>query len=551
MAQSSGLFLILHVAGAVALLLWAVRLIRTGVERAFARQLRGWLRGSARSRFLAAATGAMSAIALQSSTAVALLISGFVGAGSVGAATGIAIMLGADLGSAVVASVLLSGADLLVPALLLFGVVLFLRGPTARVRQIGRILIGLALVFVSLDLIRDATAPLGESTGVTAVLTALTSDLPLAFILGAAVAWAMHSSVAAILFYVTLAAQGVLPPAAAMAMILGANAGGALIAVVLTLAAPPEVRRVTTANLVMRASAAAFATFLLSRLEGPLPGAGAQITAQLIGVHIGFNVALALLFLPLIGPAERLATLLHPLAPAGGRATGPRTALDNAALDRPEQALALARREVLRIGETVEAMLRTARDLFQNWDETAAANLQANEAFVAERHHDVKLFLASLSRRCKDEPVEQAAQDLARIAVDFETASDAISGNLRVIANRLHAEGLRFSDAGQAELSDFHNRVLVNAQLALDVLMTGDPDTAHGLMAKKDAMRGLENELQHSHLARLRDGRPESLETSAIHQETLRSLKLVNTSFSMVAYPLLHQAGRLLTSRLT
>ena len=223
---------LLQIAGAAALLIWAVRLVRTGVERGFAAPLRFWLRHSAKNRLLAAATGMGAAVFLQSSTAVAVLVSNFVAKGGLATAVGLAILLGADVGSAVVTQLLMVRQPILIPILLLIGVTIFQRASGSN-RQVGRILIGLALIFVSLDMIRVATGPLVDNPATQTVMAYLGRDLLTAFALGAGFAWIVHSSVAAVLLFVTLAAQAVLPVSAAVAMILGANLGGAFIAYVL------------------------------------------------------------------------------------------------------------------------------------------------------------------------------------------------------------------------------------------------------------------------------------------------------------------------------
>ncbi|MCI5087092.1 MAG: Na/Pi symporter, partial [Rhodovulum sp.] len=186
----------LHIAGAAALLIWSVRLLRTGVERAYAIQLRAFLRRSNSSRLQAMVSGIFAALCLQSATAVAVLLSNFAVKGGVGLLAGMAILLGADVGSAVVSQVLLLRQDFLVPLLLLVGVILFLRSSRNEIRQLGRILIGIALIFVSLDMIRAATDPLIDSPATISVMRYLGADVLTSFVIGAFFAWAVHSSVA-------------------------------------------------------------------------------------------------------------------------------------------------------------------------------------------------------------------------------------------------------------------------------------------------------------------------------------------------------------------
>ncbi|MBT8455741.1 MAG: Na/Pi symporter, partial [Alphaproteobacteria bacterium] len=221
--DNSPTLVVLNLAAAAALLIWAVRLVRTGFERAFGGQLRQWLKRSTSNRISAATTGAAASMLLQSSTAVAMLLAGFMSAGAISSAAGLAIMLGADLGSAIVVQIVTSPISALTPLLLVLGVVFFLRSTRRSLRQVGRILIGLALIFLSLDLIREASAPLAQSDAAKSTMAYLSGDVFTAFLLAALFAWLVHSSVAAVLLFATLAAQGVLPLEAAVAMVLGAN----------------------------------------------------------------------------------------------------------------------------------------------------------------------------------------------------------------------------------------------------------------------------------------------------------------------------------------
>ena len=541
---------IIQIAGAAALLIWSVRLVRTGVERAFVVQLRLWLRRSARSRLLAAATGLASAMLLQSATAVAVLVTGFVSGGSVAGAVGLAILLGADIGSALVAKVLLVRMIWLEPLLLLVGVALFLRSPQQRLRQTGRILIGLALIFLSLDMIRNATAPLVDSAGAATVMQYLGRDVMTAFLIGAVFAWVVHSSVAAVLLFVTLVAQGLLPQSAAVAMVLGANLGGSMIAYLLTYSEPIEARRMIVSNLVLRGGGAALALMSLTLAEPSLAWLGATDAQVVINLHLFFNVLVALIALPILGPVMSLAATLMVKRTDLAASAGMLSALDPSALKVPERALSCAAREIIRMGETTETMLRSVETLYQKWNEDVAAMIVARSQALQTMHFELKLYLATLNRTELDQAAASRSMHLSTVAVNLEGASDMIARNMVDMARRLEAEGLAFSDQGKAEISDFHDRVLANAQLSLNVMMTQNPAEARELVAQKEAVRAIEQNLQLKHLERLREGRVESIETSNIHQETLRALKHVNTAFSMVAHPILLETGDLLQSRL-
>ena len=500
---------------------------------------------------MAAATGTGAAILLQSSTAVAIMVSNFVSKGSIPTFIGLAILLGADVGSAIVAQLLLLRQTFLIPLLLVIGVGLFLRSTNGKSRQIGRILIGLSLIFVSLDMIRSAAEPLIDSPGTLAVMQYLGTDAMTAFAIGAFFAWAIHSSVAAVLLFVTLVAQGLLPAEGAAAMVLGANLGGAFIAFVLTLSAPVPARQMVIANLVLRGGGAALVLFGLSWVESPLALLGNSEAQQIINLHLAFNLSLALITMPFLGPIARLAEKLLPNRPDPLAALDKATVLDTAAPDKPERALIVAQREILHIGEMIETTLRAAGTLYHNWDVSTAQAIAQKHEQVRARHQTLKLFLARLNSKELDEEISQKSHDLANIAANLEAASDGIARNLTDLARRLNAEGVSFSDQGNREINDFHDHILTNVQLGLNVLMTQNPDAARELVAAKEKVRTVEQQLQRAHLERLRQGFSESIETSSIHQETLRVLKQINTSFSMIGYPILSESGDLLASRLS
>jgi phosphate:Na+ symporter len=165
-------------------------------------------------------------------------------------------------------------------------------------------------------------------------------------------------------------------------------------------------------------------------------------------------------------------------------------------------------------------------------------------------YFDTKLYLAKLHQKQIPEKIAHRSMELSSVAINLEAAGDVISKNLLGMAHKVHDKGLKFSPQGWRELCDFHDRVLSNVQLSLNVLMTNGVDAARQLVEEKETVRDVEAELQRRHLERLRKGTTESIETSNIHQETLRALKQINTAVSMVAYSILRDTGELLPSRL-
>lgn len=543
--------IIIQIAGAAALLIWAVRLVRTGVERGFATPMRKWLRHSTRNRLIAATTGMSAAVLLQSSTAVAVLLSNFVSKGVLTATTGLVILLGADVGSAVVTQLLIVRQPILIPFLLLFGVIVFLRSEGSSARQIGRIMIGLALIFVSLDMIRIATEPMISNPGTQIVMAYLGRDLLTAFVIGAVFAWGIHSSVAAVLLFVTLTGQTVLPISAAAAMILGANLGGGFIAYILTYSAPIVARRMIVGNLFLRGGGASLAVLLITIIPELLMNLGTTPARQAINLHLIFNLILAITALPFVGVIMTVLSYVMKEKPNKIGDLDTVSALDKNLLDRPQRAIDCAARELLGMGQKVERMLTAVEPLYDQWDSAAAQMIEDQDGSIKQMHLDVKLYLARLGQIGLDEELSRRSMELASISSSLDTASDAIARIMLDLARRLDNQKLQFSAQGREEIKDFTDRVQSNVQLALNVMMNQNPAEARELVEAKEKVRKVEQKLQRSHIGRLREGLSESIDTSNIHQETLRALKQVNTAFSMVGHPILLKSGDLLKSRLS
>ncbi|MGC4026336.1 MAG: Na/Pi cotransporter family protein [Mesorhizobium sp.] len=549
----SGSVVLLHLAGAVALLLFATRMVRTGVERAYGDLLRHRLRGVLKNPFLAVGAGGVLAICLQSATAVALIVGAFVGSGIVGGASGLLAALGADVGSALIAKLLSFNLSFLSPLCLVAGTVLFMATDKRNLLQIGRILIGIGLLILSLRLIGEASEPLRDSELLPIIVQYLAGDPITAFIVAGIMTWLFHSSVAAILLFAALAQRHIIPLDLGVVLVLGANIGGAVIAVMLSRASPPRSRIVPIGNLIMRGAGAIFALIVIMLFKPPFDELGATPTAAMLNWHIVFNIALAIVGIIVAAGVYRIA---ERIATAGVKTSADDPAvielnvLNEAALDTPMQALGNATREVVRLCELVEIMLQKVFELYENPDEDGMKALAALDDRVDRKHQAIKLYLAKLTTRELSQDEMLRCQELLGACVKLEQVGDIIVRNLLVHVRKKAERGLEFTPEGWKELRDFHASVLANARLAFNILVSRDAESARQLVLEKDRLRDLEKRANTSHFNRLREGTAKSVETSTIHLDTIRDLKQINSLLASMAYPVLEELGMLGGSRL-
>ncbi len=534
------------------LLLYSVRMVRTGVERASGPVLRRAISDPSRGVASAAVLGAAMAVILQSSTAAAVLASNFAANGMLAASGGIALLLGADAGSAVVVSILSLDLTWFIPFLLATGGWMFLKFEHRSVRQIGRVFLGVAFVLVSLRMIGEAVAPLKDARLMPMIAAWLEKDYLTAFMFGAALAFLLHSSVATVLLILALVAKGALGLDAAISMTLGANLGGSLVAVWLTRGLAARGRRLPAGNFLLRGGAALVVLAALRFIELPPFVVEQGAAAVIVNLHLGFNFVVAILCLPLVRPLSSLLVRLLPEKPEADTAAEwlrPGSALDRSVMASPHLALASATREVLRMAQLVEVMLRPVMGLFKDFDQDQVERLKRLDREVNAVHSSIKLYLAEVSRDASEEDQAARGFELSGFAINLERAGDIIKSLLVMVADK-HKKDCNFSAEGWCELASLHDRVMANMQLALNVLVSGDIESARQLIMEKDRMRTLERQSRQSHLKRLQAGSEASIETSDLHLEIVRSLREINTLFAAVAYPILQRHGQLRDSRL-
>ena len=551
----SGFELLINIAGGVALLLWATRMVRTGIERAFGNNLRNFLSYATQDKLKAAATGLGVAAALQSSTATALLVISCVSNGLLQTAPALAIMLGADVGSTIVVQVLSFDLHWLSPVLLLIGVSLFLSTSKRKPRQLGRIIVGLGLMLLSLQLIVTSSEPLRDSSTLATVIAALDKEPLLALLVAALLTWLAHSSVAIVLLIMSLVSIGIVPLALGFALVLGANIGSGLIPLLLTLRQTPTTRRIPLGNFLFRLTGALLVLLIVELVTPLLTAMGSDAARQIANFHTFFNLALAIFFLPFTESVARLTEKWLPELPTEEDAL---TALQNPShlnpdlLDKPHLALTCATREVLRMADRVEAMLRNTLDAFRPGyaDKEQLIRLGSIDDEVDKMNKALKLYLTELSRNELSQADSQRCMEITTFTIKLEYIGDIIEKNLLTLARKKLKSKQDFSEQGWQELTGMHTRVVENMQLALNVFVSSDIESARQLIEAKEEFRDLEFRNNKRHLARLRAGQIASIETSAVHLDIMRDLKQINSHLASVAYPILINSGELLESRL-
>ncbi len=541
---------LLNLVASVALLVWGTHIVRTGILRVYGANLRRVLSKSVSTRGSAFVAGLGVTSLVQSSSATALIASSFVSQNLIALAPALAIMLGADVGTSLMAQVFSLDLSWLSPLAIFFGVVFFLSRKNTKAGQMGRVAIGLGLIILALQLIQAATHPIVNATGTKALFGSLSGDPVLDMLIGAVFTVFSWSSLAVVLLSATLASSLVISVPVAMCLVLGANLGSGLIALVGTIGTPGAGRRVAVGNLVFKlAGCVVFSLALPLVLQG-IAQLDDDPRRQVLHFHVLFNVGLAAGFLFFTEAiAARIERWIPVAVAPAAQAAEPRH-LDAGALETPTLALANAARETLRMGDTIERMLDGLMEVLRTNDGKRVEELIRLDDDVDRLYTAVKLYLTQISREALDEKDGRRWAEIISLTINLEHVGDVIERILSDIKDKKIAHKLSFSEEGMRELQDLHARLVANLRLGLSVFLTGDVKTAQMLLAEKERFRDLERSYAGQHLDRLSGQSVLSIETSSLHLDIISDMRRINSFFCSTAYPILEQAGQLRKSRL-
>ena len=541
---------LMDLAGAVALLIWGVHMVQTGVTRAFGPQLRRVLGYAFANRLKAFLAGLGVTAILQSSTATGLMVTAFAAGGLVDLVPALAVMLGANVGTTLIVQAFSLDVSRVSFLFILIGVMMFRRTGVTRTRDLGRVGIGLGLMLIALQHLLTMITPYEDVPSLRVLLGAITTDPLIDILLAAGLTWAAHSSVAIVLLIMTFAAQGVIPPHAAFALVLGANLGTAINPLIESgVSGDPAAKRLPIGNLINRIVGCALGLAALNWIGPKLVAFEPDSARAVADFHTAFNIALALLFFPVLTPLAKLLIRMLPVRPDPADPSQPMY-LDGAARETPSIALAGAAREALRMSDVFETMLAGALDSLDRGDRKRVTETKRMDDVLDRLDRAIKEYITSLDTDALSDLEHRRLSEIVAFTTNIEHAGDILEKSLMPLAAKRIKRGLASSDANREEIRQMIERLIGNTRAAAAVFMTEDPGAARQLLSEKEVFRDIETRATHAHFGIARDGRSENVQAGRLHLDILRDLKRVNAHLAAAAYPILEGRGELLPSRL-
>nr|WP_211073072.1 Na/Pi cotransporter family protein [Pantoea sp. Cy-640] len=529
----------LNLLSAVALLVWGTHIVRTGVMRVYGADLRRVLSRSVEKKPMAFLAGIGVTALVQSSNATTLLVTSFVAQNLVSLTPALVVVLGADVGTAIMARILTFDLSWLSPLFIFFGVVFFLSRKQTRAGQIGRAAIGLGLILLALQLIVAAAKPITQAAGVQVLFSTLTGDIMLDALIGAVFAIISYSSLAAVLITATLTATGVISFKVALCLVIGANLGSGLLAMINASGSNAAGKRVALGSLLFKLIGSIVILPFVDYIADLLDKLPVNDEEMVIFFHVFYNLVRCLVMVPFAEPMARLCRRMIADDAENQTHLKPKH-LDSSALDTPALALANAARETLRIGDVVEQMLESFNKVVMGElrEERAARRLDDD---VDVLYTAIKLYLARMPKEDLAEEDSRRWAEVIEMALNLEQAGDIIERMSADVADKSLQARRAFSPEGLEELNSLQEQVLSNLRLSLSVFLSHDVTSAKRLRRAKHRFRILIRRYSHAHVERLHRQNVQSIETSSLHLGLLGDMKRLNSLFCAVAYTVLDQ----------
>ena len=533
---------LIELVGAIALLLWGLRMVRTGMMRAYGSHLKRLARQNEGRLIPMLGSGFLFAILIQSSTATAIIVASFAGQNILSINSALIVILGADIGTAVAVILASQKITILSPILLAIGIFGFLSTEKNRLRNLFRAIAGLGLILLALSMVNYIGTGLANLQEFNTVMQVFVSQPFLMLLFGVVLTYLAHSSLAIVLLVVGFVHSGLLLTDAGLFLVLGANVGSGLLPVIANWKAKRNAKIPVKANFLIRVLGVAavfpFVSPLLAVLADSLP---AYTTPAFF--HLFLNIGVAIIGLVLLQPIIKLVTNLESADSESAQAIEPKH-LDETAFSSPSKALACAKREALNMADIAQIMLRNTLPVLKEGNDELRQEIVIMDDDVDRLFNAIKIYIARIMREELTEEEAQRAMDLLSFTANMEHMGDIIEGSLMELAVKKANLGAQFSQQGLTEIAALHEAVTSTFELAINTFISEDSDLARMLFDAKASIRELESKSVTTHLERIGTSISQSIETSSLHLDIIRDLKRINSHLTSIAYPVLKASGK-------
>ncbi len=560
MEAEFSIFNIFTLLGGLAFFLYGMNVMSTGLEKLAGGKMEKALSKATSNKFLAVFLGMVITIAIQSSSAMTVMLVGFVNSGLMALADTIAVCFGADIGTTFTAWILsLEGVDSgtgggigsfllkmlkpssFSPILALIGIMLIMMSKKAKKKDIGRILIGFSIIMTGMDLMKHSVDPLMESESFKQTLTAFENPV-LGVLVGAGFTGIIQSSAGAIGILIAFSSTGGLTFGMALPIIMGLNIGTCVTALISSFGVSKDAKRVACIHISIKiiGTLILLPVSLLLQYATPLGDIMGNVVGS-VGIalmHTIFNVAITLILFPFSKQLVKLSQFVIKDGSKGNEKEDDskfRVAkLDERFLKTPAVAVEICRSATVEMANITRDTISQALGLLAgNYDEASAKEVIEKEDLIDHYEDQINGYLVRLSKASITGADSRKVSKMMHCTGNFERISDH-AVNLIESAQEMADKGINFSDECISELKVIVEAITENINKSFDSFITNDLSVARKVEPLEEVVDNLSTELKNRHIARLQNDEC-TVELGYIYQDVLTNLERISDHCSNIA----------------
>lgn len=512
--------------GGISLFLYGMQLMGDGLQAAAGSKLQRILGALTKRTIYGVALGAGVTSILQSSSATTVMTVGLVNAGLMNLQQAFGIVMGANIGTTITAQLIAFKLTDYITLLLAIGFLIRTVAKKRQMKDIGQVLMGFGILMLGMAMMSNSVAPLRHNTAVVEFIGRFSTHPILGLLVGLCMTVVIQSSSATVGILMAMAGQGLIPLEGAVPVLLGDNIGTCITAVLATLQANINAKRVALSHVLFNLIGSIIAIALLSQflaLVLKISPAG-NISRQIANAHTVFNVVNTILFLPFAGQFTKLIEKIMPNK--NGEISYQPKFLNESMLDTPAIALSLARKEVSRMGSLALGNTKRAFSCINQYDSKKVKYIKEHEPVIDNLEEAITVYLTKMSEKNLSVELTNIHTGLLHCCMDLERIGD----HAETIAKRvksMNEDGISFSPEAAEEMKEIGDMVIRTTADALQALEDNDVNLAKTALARSHEVRKKEKAMRRSHVDRLNRGVC-TPETGFVMLELLLNMKRVS-----------------------
>jgi phosphate:Na+ symporter len=489
--------------GGLGLFIYGMQLLSDSLQKSAGERLPKILESLTNKPIIGVITGAVVTAVVQSSSALSVILIGFVNAGLVNLRQAISVIIGANIGTTITVQIVAFRLDKYALPAIGIGLAISMLAKRKNLKYFGQILLGFGIIFLGLKIMSDSVSPLRNFPPFLKLIEDFSSN-PLLGVLVALIFTAIiQASSATIAIVIAMSTKGMIGIKAAIPLVLGANIGTTSTAALASIGSSITGKRVALYHLLFNTTGTILCLFFLNKYTNLISLTSSSIPRQIANAHTIFNVLTSIIMLPLIGLYIKFIVKILP----GEEVIIKKGTLylNKNMIKSPSIALDQVTKELVRMGEMVESMLSDVMISFIQNDINILKNLYLKEDVVNTLQKEITKYLVLIAQESLSIEQSEILKDLMNITNNIERVGD-ISENLAELAEEKINEKLPFSEKALDELKFMFTKVESSLSTSISALKNSDIDLAREVISKEDEIDQIEKELRDNHINRLNQG---------------------------------------------